>query len=292
MIRLSANSLSSFGRCEQLYYNLYNREKQLREFQWSLEFGAAVHEVLGEYDYMRLGKAASREESVLAAVEKADQIASEWDSWQETTKYNSWNLARIPIWYDAKFGESNAIEAPIIPPSPRLHANAPNALSYKPTSAEFIEVLWEYEYNGVILNGRIDMFCSVYGENLLVDRKTTSQDIDGNFIDNFNPNLQFSLYLWVAPQLWPHMNINGLLCEAIGLKVGDVEFERFIIRRTKDELEEFELWLNYMIDRRKHLENRDEYNWLKNETQCFGCHFKKQCSSSKEERKRLWGFIK
>lgn len=276
MIRLSANSLRPFFNCERQYFYSYLKDNSSfrargREWIWPLEFGNAVHEVMGVYDLERLGKAASLDDSILKSVECAAKLSSEWDDWRETTIYNSWNLARIPVWYSERFGEDNCIQLPI---------------GWK--GEDFIEILWEYEYRGVILNGRIDMFVSIFGENYLVDRKTTAGQIDGHFIEKFSPDLQFSLYLWICDKLWPNMEIKGLLCEGIQLLVGSVDFERFTVRRSKDELEEFEDSLNYAIERRLKLEGSPEKFFLKNEAACFLCGFKKICAASKEERERRW----
>lgn len=275
MIRLSASSLSQFLKCEQNYYNIYKRGKRLREFSWPLEFGSAIHDVMGTYDYWRLGKGET-ELAVINAVKRADELSCTWDHWRETTTYNSWNLARIPIWYAEHFGYSDVIELPTEFPA------APSPSAY------WVEVPFEFEYRGVMLNGRFDSFVNIFGENFVVDRKSTGKDIDGDFISGFSPNVQFSMYLWVVRKLFPQMHIRGLLCEAIQLQVNSVQFERFVVRRSDDELNEFEALLNKSIDRIKELDNLSEYEHLKNEASCYMCGFKKMCASSRPERARLW----
>lgn len=279
MIRLSSNSLGHFLKCEQNYYNAYKRGKRLREFVWPLEFGTAVHEVMGTYDYWRLGKGRP-EDAVIQAVKRADELSCEWEPWRETTVYNSWNLARIPVWYEEKFGKDNVIDLPIGYEISETGAPSP--------SVSWIEIPFEFEYRGVMLNGRLDALVSIFGENFIVDRKSTTKDIDGNFISSFSPGVQFSFYLWIAKKIFPTMDITGLLCEAIQLQVGSVQFERFVVRRSDDELLEFEMLLNNAIDRMKYLDGQIEYNYLKNESACFMCYFKKMCAASRPERARLW----
>ncbi len=260
--------------CERKYYEIYTQPSAPRSFIWPLEFGSAVHDVMGVYDEWHLGKG-DQAQAIRGAVQRAVEISSEWEEWREDTKYNSWNLARIPVWYAEHFGTDDVLTwAP--PPSP---------------SASWLEYEWEYEYRGVMLNGRLDNLVSVWGENLIMDRKTTSREINGDYIQSFSPDIQCSLYTWVGKRLFPELEIGGLLYDAFQLQVAGVEFDRFIVRRTQDELDEFEDSLNAAIDRRKALEGRPEREWLMNPSACFGCFARKLCSSSKEERERLRGLI-
>lgn len=271
MIRLSSNSLRPLANCERQYFYSYIEPiKKAHEWSWPLEFGHAAHEVLSVYDRVRLEEKRGIEEAVLESVKKAADLSMDWPAWRETTTYNSWNLARIPVWYADQFGSDDSLEFPV---------NWPGG--------SWIEREWEYEYLGVILNGRIDKFASVFGENYIVDRKSTTYPIDGDFIKKFSPDIQFSLYLWAGRKLWPELNLKGILCEGIQLLVNSVEFERFIICRSQDELDEFEDFLIRKIEDRKRLEGQTERLWIKNEGACFNCFARKICSSSLSERKRL-----
>lgn len=255
-------------QCERKYFSAYNLERRPESFSWPLEFGSAVHTVMGAYD-TALGKEGTQG-AVRAGIRSAVGLVTTWDEWRETTKYNSWNLCRIPVWYAEKFPE-DALER---------------------IGPEWIEYHWELEYRGVKLHGYLDNLVRVYGETLVMDRKSTTRDIDGDFIRNFSPDVQFSLYIFAMRKLFPKLEIGGVLCEGFQLQVGSVDFERFIVRRSDDEMEEFEDTLNYWIDRRLALEGKEERAFLKNESSCYGCHWRQSCSASRAERERLRGLIK
>ena len=269
MIRLSANSLKYLLSCERKYYNIYQVERNsLREFSWPLEFGSAVHDVMGVYDHWRFAE--GKTPAVHHAVARAVEISADWDEWRETTLYNSWTLARIPVWYAEHFGADDVVEAVPSPPD-----------------VSWTEYPWEYEYRGVMLNGYLDNVVNVFGENLILDRKTTSRTIDGDYIQGYSPDIQFTLYPWVMKRLFPHLEISAMLCEGIQLQVGAVDFDRFIVRRSQDELDEFEDMLNRAIDRRLALENQPERSWIQNQAVCYSCPFRRLCAASIPERERI-----
>jgi len=258
-IRMSATSLSLFMRCERRYYYAYVFSIP-RDWSWPLEMGSAVHEVMAAYDDAYENGLDSQ---IQAGVEAATEYLSLWEAWRWTDIYNPWQLARIPVWYAERFGSGSGMH---------------------PTHAS--EIRFEYPVDGITFNGRIDGLVEAFGEEYVLERKSSSKTVGENFYRAFLPDLQFSAYIWVTRLLWPERKIKGILLEGIQLATGWVDFGRYPVLRSNDEILEFEDSLHYYLDRRKTLNGQPMRAWLKNEASCFGCPFRGFCASSNDGRER------
>lgn len=260
MIRMSVSSLSVFQRCERRFY--YGTVLQMpREWSWPLEFGTAAHAVLQAYDE---AYGEGLDAQIKAGTDKALEYLAEWPEWRWTDVYNPWQLARIPVWYGEHFGTHSGVS----PAGPS-------------------EIEFSLDIDGVEFRGRFDGIVNVFGEQYILERKTTSKSIGEAFYLHYLPDLQFSAYLWIARQLWPERKIKGILLEGIQLATGWVDFARYPILRSEDELVEIRESLSYYLGRRKSLEGAQMRNWIKNEANCFGCPFRFFCAQS-DALRAMW----
>jgi len=257
-ITLSPSSLYTFQKCERRFYFAL-KYQILREWNWPLEFGSAVHEVFEAYNSKW---SEGLEARVKAGVEKAIEVSSAWEDWRQDNNYNVWNLCRIPVWYAEHYGIDTECE---------------------PIGASELTFSIPLE-NGVIFTGRIDGRVRAMGRYYIIDHKTTSGYLGETFYNRYSPDVQFSAYNWVGRKLWPELKIAGVICNGIQLSAGSVDFDRVPILRTEEELVDFGLSLSHYAKRRLALEGQPIEAWVKNEANCSSCPFRQICTAPKSIR--------
>jgi len=251
-ITLSSSSLYTLQKCERRAY-FSEKFQVLRDWNWPLEFGSAIHAIMAEYDSQWQNGLDAR---VNAGLAKALQIASEWDSWREDSQYNSWNLCRVPVWNAEHYG----LDEFCVP-----HGGS--------------EIEFNIPFEGLVFRGYLDGLVKTMGRYYIRDRKTTSQQLGDSFFSKYSPDVQFSAYIWAGRKLWPELKIAGVICEGIQIGTGWIDFCRVPILRCEDEINDFEDELRYFAKRKVELWNQPINKWIKSESACYGCPFRRPCSS-------------
>ena len=116
------------------------------------------------------------------------------------------------------------------------------------------------------------------GATYIKDIKTTKSGLGTRYFDRYSPDNQFSLYV-LAGQICFDVEVKGIIADAIQVGTNFSRFERALVPRSKEVLEE---WL---VDARWWLRAmercaQDDY-WPQNDKSCGlygGCEFREVCS--------------
>jgi PD-(D/E)XK nuclease superfamily len=135
------------------------------------------------------------------------------------------SIARILIWYaDQFYGTEDGSE---VPPALRpIYNELPFSIHLDALVAAGAIHEGHLRRSGwhsaaalpnVALCGRFDSIVEgpSEGEFWVRDRKTTTRSLTDYYFTQYQPNLQISLYSWMARQIWPRWRIKGVLIEAI-----------------------------------------------------------------------------
>lgn len=147
----------------------------------------------------------------------------------------------------------------------------------------------------IYLAGHIDRVVHLQGEVLVSDYKTTKGTLDEKFLNSFNPSGQFMTYLIAAHVLASTPNSvfpeppAGLMLDGVQLGVTYNRFQRFFIRKTKEDVNKFLNDLEATI-KVKALGYAHHSHYPAEEGSCHnygGCEFLPVCSRSPSEWPRL-----
>ena len=153
----------------------------------------------------------------------------------------------------------------------------------------------------IVFCGHLDRIATLNGEPYIIDIKTTGGQLSQRFFAQFSPNNQFSMYM-LAGQIAFSTPVKGLIVDGIQVTPTSSEFERGLIPRSKESLEE---WLRDAGQWIKWMEDCAESGvWPQNDKACDlygGCEFREVCSRSPVARdqwlrsnftKRTWDPMK
>lgn len=158
--------------------------------------------------------------------------------------------------------------------------------------APALEIEWKlplamHTSNGTryYLRGYVDEARAIEGERLLVERKTTSKTLSGQYFTQFSPHLQVTMQAWALaqdPQLFGGDRLDGVQIEAIQTGVTMSRTMRKNVYRSPEALEEFER--DIAVTLREAEDYAAEGYWPKRERNCFLCSFKKVCTARPDMR--------
>jgi hypothetical protein len=141
--------------------------------------------------------------------------------------------------------------------------------------------------NGIFLCGHLDRVCEMTGDYFLMDQKTTGSTITPHFFDQFNPDMQMSLYSYCGKAIFD-IPIRGVIIDAAQIAVGFTRYERGFTFRTESQLEEwYDDTMCLIDDANQAILNN---HFIKNTSSCGnygGCEFRGICSKSPEVREKF-----
>ena len=197
-----------------------------------------------------------------------EPIGKPWDSFDNVKTRET--LIRSIIWYIDFFAEDN-VKTVILPDG-------------KPAV--------EYSFrlsvdDGIILCGHLDRLGRIGDDYYTLDQKTTGATITSRFFDQFNPDMQMSLYTFCGQAIFD-LPLRGVIIDGAQIAVGFTRFERGFTFRTTAQLEE---WYD---DTMKLIEQTNDAilsnHFRKNTASCGnygGCEFRGICSKSPEVREKF-----
>lgn len=141
--------------------------------------------------------------------------------------------------------------------------------------------------NGITFTGHLDRLVDYAGHSYVMDQKTSGSTIGPSFFDQFNPNVQMSMYTF-AGQVALGVPVKGVIIDAAQIAVGFTRFERNFTMRTEDQLEEWYDNAMYTIQQAQRATRENFFPM--NEASCGnygGCEFRHICSKSPRVREQF-----
>jgi hypothetical protein len=124
------------------------------------------------------------------------------------------------------------------------------------------------------------------GEAFIVDRKTTGFTLSSSYFAQYSPDNQFSMYT-LAGNVAYETPVRGIICDGIQIAVNFTRFERQIISRSSEQINEWLFdtyyWLGLMG------QSADANHWPMNDKACNnygGCPYRPVCSRPPSARQR------
>jgi len=133
--------------------------------------------------------------------------------------------------------------------------------------------------SGHLFTGKMDQLIEWNGRLWVRDFKTVGRKPKGgNWKPQFNPDHQFSGYVWAAQQL-SGRPVDGVIVEIVyNIKTKGPEFHPTLCSRTKEDLDNWVEWVEFEYDNRKRCIETGV--WPMRTTSCGdynGCYFRECC---------------
>lgn len=138
--------------------------------------------------------------------------------------------------------------------------------------------------NGYVFSGHLDRVVEYSGDPYVMDQKTTKSTIASNYFNNFNPDIQMSMYTFAGRVVF-HLPVKGVIIDAVQIAVGFTRFERGFTFRQESQLNEWyddmmaliEVTRQYTLERYFPMRRSSCFNY-------GGCEFRHICSKSPQAR--------
>jgi hypothetical protein len=186
-------------------------------------------------------------------------------------------LVRSVIWYLEQYKNDTAKTWIMSDGKPAVEINFSFELNFGPTP--------EQPY---VLCGKLDRVVTFNGDLFINDRKTTSA-LGPNFRDRFTPDNQMTLYTYAGKKIFM-APIKGVIIDGVQPLIGGTNFERHIVYRTDEQIQEWLIDLDYWLTQANWWAKNEFYPH--NDTSCHkynGCEYRDICSKSPQVRDRFLG---
>lgn len=138
--------------------------------------------------------------------------------------------------------------------------------------------------DGFVLSGHIDRLVNYSGGIYVMDQKTTQTTITPYYFDQFNPDVQMSLYTFAGNIIY-NLPVKGVIIDAAQIAVGFTRFARGFTHRSQQSLDE---WYDETHKLMHVIVKATKENYFPaNPTACGnygGCEFRGVCSRSPDVR--------
>lgn len=270
-----STSLGALKECPYKYWLSIVRGLVPKTQRIDLEFGLFLHAGRERYYHGRANRQ-SHEEALTAALAWTLEATFNTDTnrpWTTgDTRKNRLTLVRTLVWYLDRW-EQDPLETLMRPdgrPAVELTFRLPTGL--QSSNGQAFE-----------LAGHIDRAATWNGHIYPTDLKTTKQTLSSDYFGHFSPDNQMSLYAWASTQLFQSAS-RGVIVDAAQIAVTFSRFERQIIPRSPDQLDE---WLQ---DLAQWLQAAEHYartaRWPQNDKSCRMCHFRGPCAKPQSVREQ------
>lgn len=272
-------SLAALKTCPRYYQYKIIEGWSLWPMPSPLQFGIAFHTLQETYHKLK-AHGIDQETATLRCVRLAGLLGERLPAGR--TERTKETLIRSFVWYMEQFKSDPATTA--------LKRDGSPAVEFS-----FTLPITEIDGQEIYLCGHLDRVVQFQGDTLLADYKTTKGQLNERFLAQFKPNTQISGYATAGYILATQPNPvfpsipKGVIIDAVELGVNYNRFQRFVMRFTQLELNE---WLSDFIStiRVKALGYAQEGRWPMEETSCDrygGCEFREVCSKNPAERQRV-----
>jgi hypothetical protein len=277
-VKINSSSLGPFKKCPRYYQYTIIDQLQSRASSVHLTFGTLIHEAIGAYEAKRLA-GADHESALLQVVHSV--LLRTWNvklgrGWQSGhADKNREGLIRTIVWYlDAQ--RDSALQTLQLPSGPAIELRFEFDSGYTASTGERITFY-----------GTLDRLVEISNRPYILDTKTTGYKVDTGFFNRFSPDNQFSLYILAAKVAFA-VPAEGLICDAIQVGATFSRFQRGIIPRTDEQVNEWlhdaHWWLGQMDS------CAQKGHWPMNDKSCGlfgGCEFREICGTAPKAR-GLW----
>jgi hypothetical protein len=153
----------------------------------------------------------------------------------EESRKNRTSLLRLLIWYAEQY-HIDGLFGPIRPVANEIPFR--ESLYNLLRASDFAEEFAEFPiYPSIQIGGRLDSIVEgpAKGEYWIRERKTSSQSLGTFYFARYSPDIQISLYTWVARLLFPELNLQGVLLEAFQIGTNFIRMNRKEIHRWPEQ---------------------------------------------------------
>lgn len=287
-----STSLGLLKECPRKYYYSIVLGYQGSGDNVHLAFGQLYHGALERYDHSR-ATGADHDAATVSAVrycltETRVALANGgWRprDWGDSNK-NRFTLVRTVVWYLEQFRDDPARTLILHTGKPAVELSFRFETDFKSLAGE---TFWLCGH----LDRVVEFNNAVYG----LDRKTTKHTLYSDFIEEYSPDNQMSLYD-IALQVVYGIRGQGIIVDKAQIAVGFSRFERGFLPKTDEQRVEFYADTAFWIGQAE-LFARKNY-WPMNDKACGnfgGCVFRGICARSPQVRemwlkglytKRMW----
>lgn len=271
-----STSLGLLKTCPRLYYYIMRAGWSAREESIHLRFGIEFHQALQDFDIF-LAQGMDRTDAVRETIKALHTRVYEWHVDRDTKAggyKNRDTIIQLICDYLDFYNPDPAKTYILQNGKPAVELSFRFELDFGPSDSQ-----------PYILSGHLDRVVEFQDELFVMDRKTSTYTLSGQYFKQWEPNNQMTLYT-LAGKMILNSPIKGVIIDAAQLlKTEPNRFVRGITYRTQQQLDE---WLD---DLSMHLAVAKEYarhdSWPMNDTACDkfgGCRFREVCSKSPQVR--------
>ncbi len=147
------------------------------------------------------------------------------------------------------------------------------------------EMSFKVDFLGSNFVGRFDGVIDFQGTPLVIDHKTATR-MGNSYFNSYRPNMQMSAYVWAARQLFPELDIRGVMINVLYFTTKRMEYPREIIPRRDWEIQEFLDVASRNIANIKARDREDFKDWEPRWCSCTDwgtCQFRDLCTEKDPE---------
>lgn len=138
--------------------------------------------------------------------------------------------------------------------------------------------------NGIIFSGHIDRLVTYSEQVMVMDQKTTSSTLSAYYFDQYSPDMQMSMYSFAARAVF-QLPVKGVIIDAAQIAVGFTRFERGMVFRTDQVLNEwYDMTMRLIEDTQVKTRNHQFDMRTQSCGNYGGCPFRSVCARSPEVR--------
>ena len=263
-----ASSIEPLKRCGRLH-KYKSQGWRSREDNVHLRYGAEYHKTLQDYEVLK-ASGLSHRDSVFDAVNALTKRLVDFNP--DHPKKNRETLIRSAIWHMEKYEDDHAQTWMMSDGKPAVEITFNFPLDFGPPG-------YDQPY---VLCGKLDRIVVFNGDLFVLDYKTTTISLTDSYWKQFRMNDQMSLYT-LAGKVVFQAPIKGVIVDAAQILVGGTNFERGIIYRTQDQLDEWVENLRFYLDN----QNNDTMNEASCITRYGPCEYLEICGRTPQVRERF-----
>ena len=235
---IDSTKTRSWMQCKRKYYYSYlSHLESAKSTALDLVYGSVVHECLEFFENKMLA-GHTKDDSLVEALDHMGRLSESWTTdpvFLNDTKKTRTTAIRLLIWYAEQFHEFG-LDCPIKPVANEIpFRESLRALVLASPFADQIDLTGIDD--DMLVCGRLDSLVEgpSPGEFAVRERKTTGMALSRVYWARYAPDIQVSLYSWVAKLLFPDLNIRGVLLEAFQVGAGFVRMERRFFERWPEQ---------------------------------------------------------
>lgn len=272
---IDASSLEVFKTCPRKYFYSIVVGRQPTEESVHLTFGTLLHSAVELYHKTRYFKDTARSHDDSLRVVVRWLMNATWDKahnrpWTSDDKYkNRWTLLRTVIWYLDLHQEDILVTAMLKNGQPAVELPFTFNTGYTAFTGEDF---W--------MCGKMDRIVIYRPDSnyYITDVKTTKTTLSEWYFKKFSPDNQVSTYSIAGATVFG-IPVEGLIIDAAQVAIEFSRFDRGLVERSKEQLEEWQEGLGYWLMNLSQCAERN--NWPQNDSACDkygGCTFRGVCS--------------